>query len=276
MTRDRLTRSGGILLLTLVVAALAYAGWFRLAGGHWERVETPSMGTTAPVGTLLWVQPVDPAALEVGDFITFHPPGSAGVTYSHRVAVLDDGTLGTQGEISSPDPWPLVEDDVVGQVVQAWPGVGWLVLATPYLAVGALATTAIVAVCRGRGRLPIGVLGATVTLTVAVVVLQPFTRAEQLAFAPTSQGARATYVSTGLLPIRLSGPSGTHVDLSAGQVGSVTTTAQDTDGRASVDLQPHIPFLFWILLVLGCFVPALWTLAIGVRLPEPRHLATAD
>jgi hypothetical protein len=65
----------------LVVASfLVVCVVWRAEGGRWERVESPSMGTVAPVGTLLWVKPADFAALRPGDFISFRPPGTRGVT----------------------------------------------------------------------------------------------------------------------------------------------------------------------------------------------------
>ena len=48
-------------LLAVLVAGVVVAGAWRLGGGRWERVETASMGTVAPVNTLLWVEPVDAA-----------------------------------------------------------------------------------------------------------------------------------------------------------------------------------------------------------------------
>src|SRR4051794_22183811 len=118
---------------------------WRLDGGSWERVETPSMGTGAPVGTLLWVQPGDFATLEPGDFITFRAPGSSGQTYSHRVLARGaDGRITTKGVLSSPDPWRLGPEDVVGSVRMRWPGVGWLVAAAPLLFAGGFFTALVV------------------------------------------------------------------------------------------------------------------------------------
>ncbi|HWJ08282.1 MAG TPA: hypothetical protein VNS46_02840, partial [Nocardioides sp.] len=92
MSRQRAVAAVHWTLLALLVAGIAAAGAWRIGGGRWERVETASMGTVAPVNSLLWVEPVDIDALQVGDFITFHPPGGGEVTYSHRIAVVhDDG-----------------------------------------------------------------------------------------------------------------------------------------------------------------------------------------
>ena len=41
-------------------------------------------------------------------------------------------------------------------------------------------------------------------------------------------------------------------------------TRRDERGRYGVSVHPHIPFWWWVVLVLLCFVPALWTLLVGL------------
>src|SRR5690348_5650315 len=111
MSRRMLAWAGVLVLVTITVALV---GW-RVHGGRWVRVETPSMGTEAPVGTLLWVAPVDPSTLRSGDLITFRAPRN-GAIYSHLVETVHaDGTLSTRGRISAVDPWRLPPEAVVGK-----------------------------------------------------------------------------------------------------------------------------------------------------------------
>jgi hypothetical protein len=260
MTGQRVLRTCGLVALTAVLGLTAFVGLWRLHGGRIERVETASMGTVAPVGSLLWITPVDTSHLRPGDFITFHPPGQPGTTYSHRVyRIYPDGTIGTKGMISAPDPWRLTSQDVVGRVRMTWPGAGWLVRATPVLALGALLVAVAVGRMNHRWRGAATMIGASLVLCTAIVLYRPFVNAEQLAFAPVGDGARATYVSTGLLPLRLQavGPDGSHIDLRDGQVGSVGVAATGSRGRYAVRLSPAVPSVFWLLLVAACFVPAL-------------------
>jgi hypothetical protein len=233
-------------------------GW-RIDGGRWERVETPSMGTVAPVGTLLWVAPVAFDSLRPGDFITFRPPGSSSGTYSHRVLARNaDGTIATKGALSAPDPWRLGADDVVGKVRMRWWGAGWLVQAAPLLLLGGLLGGAVVRIAPAPWKLPVAVVLASVVLGLAISWLRPFVNAEQLSFAPAPDGgADATYVGTGLLPIRLTAEGGTSVVMYAGEVGRVHVGRADDGGRLRVSLSPAIPSWWWVALVGGCFVPAL-------------------
>ena len=277
--RVRWVRAATWAALALLIGLIAFCGIWRLEGGRWVRVETPSMGMTAPVGTLLWVKPTDFHHLRVGDFITFHPPGHQDVTYSHRVYRINgDGTISTKGVIPAPDPWKLTSADLVGKVEMRWWGVGWLVVAAPILIIGAFVVAAIRALVARDWKLPVTVLLGSLVVTVAIVWFRPFLNAQQLAFAPDKHGgAVATYVGTGLLPIRLAAHGGrtgtsTHgssigasVVMRDGQVGSIRVTQADAQHRLKIDLGPAVPWWVWVCIVVICFVPALLSLLIGFR-----------
>jgi hypothetical protein len=264
------------VLAGLVVLIGACVLW-RVQGGHWERVETPSMGSRAPVGSLLWVSPVDDTALREGDFVTVRPPGSA-ATYSHLVETRDaDGAITTRGVLSGSDPWRLAPTDVVGRVSATWWGVGWLVAAAPLLLVGGLVVAALRRAVPAGWRSPATLVLASGLVAVAIVVHQPLLGAQQLGFVAAGGsgtpggaqgGAEATYVGTGLLPVRLEAPDGSRVVLDAGEVGTVRVPADQADaqGRLQVELGPDVPLWWWVVLVLGCFVPAAGaTLGAAVR-----------
>lgn len=237
------------------------------------------MGMTAPVGTLLWVEPTSFQKLKVGDFITFHPPGRNGVTYSHRVYRINgDGTISTKGVIPAPDPWKLTRADVVGKVAMRWWGVGWLVAASPILIVGGFVVAAIRALVKRDWRLPVTLLLTSMVITLAVVWLRPFINAQQLALAPDGHGgAVASYVGTGLLPIRLAAREGgggaASVVMRDGQVGTIHLTRADAQHHLRIDLEPAIPWWVWASIVVACFLPALYSLLVGLT---PRAAPADD
>ena len=255
--RGRPRRVATLLVVVSALGCVALCVAGRADGGRWVHVESPSMGTTAPVGSLLWVEPVPFESLEPGDFITFTAPDSPdGATYSHLVLSRDaDGSLSTKGVIPAPDPWRLREDDVVGQVRMTWPGVGWLVVAAPILLGGFCALMAIRTVVRRDWRLPVTVLAGSATVALAIAIHSPLIGAERIAFVPTETGARATYVGTGLLPVRVSGGEESTV-LGAGEQGSVDIDRVDDDGMFRAELGPAIPPWWWALLILACVAPA--------------------
>lgn len=261
----------GFLIATTVVLI----GW-RVHGGRWVRVETPSMGTTAPVGSLLWVAPVRYQDLRRGDLITFTPPGSSGTMYTHLIrAVNPDGTLSTQGKITAPDPWRLPRANIVGKVVMRWRYVGWLVLAAPVLLFGAVAVTTTASRVRDRDlRLPVLVVGGSLVLVAALVIYRPLTRADQISFVPVGHGARATYVATGILPVRVSAAGGTAIVLRDGQVGSVRSSRPAAGGghrRYSVTVSPSLSLIWWMALVAACFTPAVARMVGGLRARGARR-----
>ena len=93
-------------------------------------------------------------------------------------------------------------------------------------------------------------------------------------FVPAEQGGRATSISTGLLPTRLQAPQDGHVDLRDGQVGTILSTHADAHGRYWVTLTPNITWWWWLVLGLVCFIPALWTLIVGLPGKQRRQTAT--
>jgi hypothetical protein len=258
-------RSLSWALLAVALGFVVFCAGWRLEGGRWQHVETSSMGTVAPVGSLVWTTPVDFDSLRPGDFITFHPPGKPSQTYSHRVYERhSDGTITTKGVIPGPDPWRLTAADVVGKVRMTWWGAGWLVVAAPILLAGVLVTGTVHSLVRDRWKVPAVVVLSAATLCVAIVVHRPFLDADQIAFAPAATGgADATYVGTGLLPVRLTAEDGPHVDLRDGQVGVVHVATVDRDHGFRVRLQPQVPLWFWAALVLACFLPGLYSFAVS-------------
>ncbi len=270
-----LRRAGALLVVLATVGLLAFAGYWAASGGRWFVVETPSMGTAAPVGTLLWVEPVDAHRLHVGEFVTFRPPGSS-TTYSHRIyRVHSDGTYSTKGQITTPDPWRITAADVVGRVDMRWWGMGWVVKAVPLLLGGGLVLwLAVTRLTAPRWKLPVVVIGTAVLASAVLVVYRPLTRVVLLSLAP-GDGGHATFVSTGLLPMRLRTTGGHFADLRTGQVRTVSGSQTDT-GALAVHLHPHVSWWFWAVLVTACFVPALWATFVGTRRDGPgRHRAAA-
>ena len=85
-----------------------------LAGFRFFTISTPSMGETAPVGTLIVTQPQQ--SYNKDDIITFYRSGS---TYTHRlVKVNDDHSYTTKGDLNAAeDSLPVANRDVIGKAV---------------------------------------------------------------------------------------------------------------------------------------------------------------
>lgn len=270
-------------LVAVIIGAIGWTAAWKAQGGRWEVVRTSSMGAAAPVGTLLWINPVSYDHIEVGDILTFHPPKAPHETYTHRVVARHaDGTLSTKGDNNDKrDTWRLGRRDVVGRVTMRWWAMGWVVKAAPILAIGGLLLfllTRYFTAPKWRG--PARILGTATLLALSVFVTKPLFGAQQVTFVPKKKGAIATYVGTGVFPARLDAPGGRHVELPAGRKASMRVTKQDANGRLAVDVRATIPPLWIALGVLGCLSPILWSLAIGLRDPldpaVPQALASSS
>ena len=117
--------AGTVALLTLtVLPALLPA-----LGHQVYVVRGASMQPAIPLGSLVVVHPVDPAAVHVGEVVTFRLP--QGTIVTHRVlAISDHGglTFQTKGDASdTPDPTPVPASAIVGGVEYTVPGAGFLI-----------------------------------------------------------------------------------------------------------------------------------------------------
>jgi hypothetical protein len=276
-----------VALATLLVLCAVSLWWWAI-GGRWYIVRTPSMGTYAPVGTLLWVKPASIRNIHVGDVITFHPPpiatGTGGrtnpavsvlsQTYTHRVVARDpDDTLQTKGDLNGVrDPWHVDQRHLVGQVTERWPGVGWLIEAFPVLVPGVLLLWLLTSLFASkRSRAPWRVIGAALLVAGAIYVYNPLFGARQVSFVPLGRaGAKATYVGTGLMPVRLQAQGAHPVLVHAGQERSIVTAQPGQLGLFQVHVVPTIPWQTWAIIAMACFAPAVWSVIVGVE-PPPVH-----
>lgn len=223
------------------------------------------MGTTAPVGSLLWVAPVDARdadEVRVGDVITYRAPGGRHGTYTHRVIERVDGGVRTAGDLTSPDPWVVGPDDVVGEVRLTWRGVGWVVVAAPVLVPGALLALAWAA-CLPRRRRPAALLvAAAVVVAVGVAVYRPLVGVERIASRPVPGGAEVTVVGTGLLPARVSAGHGPvastapTVRVGAGETATLTVRAAP-GATLPLRVRADVGATGYLLLAALCLAPAL-------------------
>jgi hypothetical protein len=266
------------LVIAGVVGLTAFVGYWFSTGGRAYTVETPSMGTTAPVGTLLWVRPIDGQGLHVGEFISFHPPTEPQATFSHRIVAIDpDGAIATKGDLNGAiDPWQLRSSDVIGTVTMRWWDVGWLLKAAPVLVIGGFVLWLLLTYFTvARWRLPAAIAGSSLLVAFALHVVRPLVRAQLLSFTALADhsGARAEFVSTGILPLRISGTGTTPMSIRAGQLRSVLVTQHDSKGIYSVHLGVHLSPWLWLAIVVTGLAPAIWISAVGLPAGHRRRTA---
>lgn len=126
-----------VLAVGIAVAALLVA-FPRLTGGAALTVLSGSMTPTYPVGSVVFVQPVDPADVRAGDVITFANDDGRSFT-THRVVEIEHTPDGrqfvTKGDANrGVDPDPVVDEAVRGRVSFNVPYLGRVrdAIATPW------------------------------------------------------------------------------------------------------------------------------------------------
>ena len=261
----RVARLVAGLAAAIAVALVAVVAVALLCGMRWFVVETPSMGTAAPVGALVLTRPA-PADVQRGDVIAFTPPGGSHV-YTHRVLeVSPDGALRTKGDINgAPDPWTVPHAAVLGRTVAVLPGAGYLVRGVPGLVAGGMLIWAATLLIRRRDqRAAARVIGLHVVATVVVLWLHPFVRVVLIATESAADSVRASMVSTGLLPVRLVDSAGTVLArLPAGhpEVVSLPATAS---ARSHVLAVPDLGPGMQMALIAVALVPAVLVFLVGL------------
>ena len=117
-----------VLISLMVILAVLLWG-FQFLGYEVLVVQSGSMEPAYHVGSLVYVQPVEPQELQVGDVITFELGG--GVLGTHRIVEVqnENGSLSfvTKGDSNdSIDAAPVVPERIVGQVKFTIPKLGFL------------------------------------------------------------------------------------------------------------------------------------------------------
>lgn len=261
--------------IALAVIGLASAASWRATGGRWAIIETPSMGRAITVGSLVLVRPAHLGRLRVGDVVTYRPPG-VDALYTHRVvSVQPDGRLRVQGDLNgSPDPFPVSQDMLVGQVVDHWRGLGWLLRALPTVLLALVVLAAVTHLYVPlRWRSSMRVVGSCLVLGATALLLRPFVHPVLITTTRGADGAatdtlQATVVSTGLLPTRVTGAYGRHVDLVSGQVASIPVLPGTRGGPMMINGSAHLTGWWLVGVAAVCLLPLLWTLVVGLAPDE--------
>jgi signal peptidase I len=253
-TRLRTAVSWTVAVALLGAAAIVVLLWIQ--GGRWMMIESPSMGRALPVGTLVVTAPTAPAELRVGDVISFRPSGANVAMHTHRIVAIGRGTVTTKGDINGASDSAVPVSRVVGRVVWHASGLGWIITALPVLAVG----TAIVLVAtrlwlRPPLRVAARLAGIPIVVAIASLVYHPFIGVATLASQAVGAALRVSVVSTGLLPSRVMQQDGPHVDLVAGQVGSLYLRSHLESGRIPLVVFPHLSIGWWLGILAVCCLP---------------------
>jgi hypothetical protein len=236
----------GLGLAAALLALALSSGWRLFA------IQTPSMGQTAPVGTLV-VSHAE-AAYHVGDIISFQRGERV---YTHRiVAIAANGQFTTKGDLNgSADPLSVTPDIVIGAEVLIVPGLGWLIMGLPWLIVATLLVYLFSNLNRWtkEHRWSIRIIGLTVSVTAIMAWLHPWISLTLLGFTPADGGGVLMHVvNTGLFPVDAVGTV-----LTSGQDAVVHLTQADSTGHYVLTPMPALSITQRLLIILACLIPLL-------------------
>lgn len=251
----------GLLLISLLV------------GYRYFSVVSPSMGETAPVGTLVVTLPKD--QYSVNDIVSFHR-GSR--IYTHRIIETDkDGNYITKGDLNdTTDALSLKHDQIIGSSVFMGKYLGWVWQGLPLLAIGFTLAylLSLLKKVKDPWRWPVRIIGFTLTIVIVTIILNPWLRVDLLHYnASPNGGVDMRVVNTGVFPIRDDNGGRFY----AGQVAQVHTDEVDFKGRFIYIPRPSLGFWGVILALLWCLSPMI--LALTVRLPlsdEEKNLTEKE
>jgi hypothetical protein len=274
-----------VVALVLLTVAGAAAGAFWLTGGRWFIMRTPSMGTAAPVGTLVVTRPVAKlSALRVGDVVTYRPPVPAAPYYTHRITAVTPAGVITRGDLNgAADPWTIGTGDLAGRAVLIVPGGGWVLIAACGLACSTASTWMLTRrPGRAQWRRVVRLASSLAVSVVLVARLKPLTGVTELASTVDGTGvARLSLVSTGLLPVRLTAAPGhghtTPQVLTYGQHAMVTMTGLSPGDTYELDARLHLGWPGVLLAVAGWLAVTLAAVAAvnrGSTFARRRHRGT--
>lgn len=255
------TAAASLVLLAGALVALFGAGY------RFYIVQTPSMGTTAPVGTLVAVHAKDSYA--IGDVISYERNGR---TYTHRIVAASAAGFTTQGDINgTPDALPVRTAEIVGAVTFYGTWLGFLVEALPWLVIGGAAVYVLSLrpwVGGGR-RWPFRLVGWSLVASFAALWTRPWVNMAMTGYVAEADGVRMHLVNTGILPLTVMGTV-----LASGQDAVVTQSVDDGVGHYSVT--PHLALNSWyfLLLLAICLTPVLAALLIRGDQPSVAAAVT--
>ncbi len=127
-----LSRICNILIVIILVVVLLVAGALlvpRLLGYQIYGVLSGSMEPVFHVGSVIYVEPVEPESIAVGDAITFHLANQEEVVATHRVVAIDASQqqFSTKGDANDvPDAEPVTFDRFIGKAVFSLPYLGFI------------------------------------------------------------------------------------------------------------------------------------------------------
>ncbi len=246
------------IALGLLTASLVLI--FTIGGQKAYIIKTPSMGQTAPVGSLVLSRAQ--SEYRVGDVINFWQNERI---YTHRIVGEDNKGFITKGDMNhSNDPWRVNPNDVIARADHIIHHAGWLLRALPWLIFGFILVYLISCWRRvaPNWRWPLRIMGGAIVVALVSFWLHPWLNFGLISYVPNSdKGVDMHIVNTGVFPLRAEGTR-----LVPGEDSVVTVPFSDESGRFVLMPQSSLDFWGIIFVLIFCLWPLI--VSLFVRIPN--------
>jgi signal peptidase I len=249
------------ILLVVGVFAVLFGSGYRIFV-----VQTPSMGTVAPVGTLVAVRAQ--ATYHVGDIVTYERNTRS---YTHRIVDITEQGFITKGDINgATDALPVQPNEIVGLVTFHAPYVGFLVQGLPWIILGWAIVYGVTLLPRVRPswRWQIRFIGWSLVVSIVALWTRPWVNLVMMGYLPSGDGVAMHLVNTGVFPVKVLGTV-----LQSGQDAVVQQNVADASGHYTVIPQLALTAGWFLPLLAICLTPMLASLLIGVEEEVPAVIA---
>lgn len=244
--------AASVLLVAGVVGMLFFSGY------RFFVVETPSMATTAPVGTLVITRPQ--ASYAIGDVVSYQ---SKTRVYTHRIVAETPQGWTTKGDLNgATDPLPVKNSQIIGAVVFYGKYIGFFVRGLPWVLLGWLVVYLITLLPRVRPswRWQIRLFGGSLVVSLVTLWLRPWVNVLMTGYVPADVGVDMHLVNTGIFPVNVLGTI-----LQSGQDAVVNQTVAAADGKYYVTPTLALNAGWFLAMLAICLTPMV--IALFVR-PE--------
>lgn len=256
--------AASVLLVVGVFVALFGTGY------RFFVVETPSMATTAPVGTLVVVHPR--ASYAIGDIISFQARNGTKI-YTHRIVDQTAQGWSTKGDLNGAiDPLPVTEDQIVGAVEAKVRYIGFFVKGLPWIFLGFVVVYIVTLLPRipKSWRWQIRLIGWSLVLSLVALWIRPWVNLVMTGYVPAEVGVDMHLVNTGIFPVDVLGTV-----LQSGQDAVVNQTIMDPDGKYHVTPTLALTFGWFLAMLAICITPMVVSLFVRPELDDDE-LAEAE
>jgi signal peptidase I len=269
MTKVRPVTNKKAWTISIAASLLLVVGVFAVLFGSGYRffvVQTPSMGTVAPVGTLVAVH-TEPA-YRVGDIVTYERKNRS---YTHRIVDITGQGFITKGDINdATDALPVQPNEIVGLVTFRARYVGFLVQGLPWIILGWAIVYGVTLLPRVRRswRWQIRFIGWSLVVSIVALWTRPWVNLVMMGYLPSGDGVAMHLVNTGVFPVKVLGTV-----LQSGQDAVVQQNVADASGHYTVIPQLALTPGWFLLLLAICLTPMLASLLIGIEEEVPAAVA---